>query len=209
MRPPSEGVMTILRYLRALEQRGGGYEMHGVDGWAGLQQITDGTGVLESSDALRAAVRRNYVDRADARVPDVGSPFYIYRISQAGLTELVRGEEGGTESMMIKTPKPGVGNRRVHLTDGMVAALDAMRAARTQPGKRDRVPGQPEWRTSMELTNCLQAEGEHTGKARVFFTEEMQRLVRYGLAERRSDDAGNFIYRITEVGALLEPLEWK
>ncbi len=59
------------------------------------------------------------------------------------------------------------------------------------------------------LTSWLKAGGERTGNERVFFSDERQRLVRYGPVERRVGGAGEKLYRLTAPGDELQPLAWK
>jgi hypothetical protein len=198
-------IHPILRFLRDLEAREAGYEYEGIRGWAGVSDVCGASGVWLSSERLRDACVRQVVDRVDARVPGSPNPFYIYRISENGVADLA----AWADQPCTRQLPPRCVNAaevRAFLAPGAAAALDALQHARSEPTRREWVPDEPAWRTSRELTEWLKAEGERTGVQRVFFSDELQRLVRYRLAERR--DKPKPIYRITEAGIELKVLQW-
>lgn len=200
---------AVLRYLRDLEKRCGGYEVFGVRGWAPVSAISEATSIHTVSEELRVCVRRSWVERADVRIPDAQNAFYCYRIATAGARHLA-GREGHVGGRDIPPPQRDVqGKRQALLGSGAIAALDALRHAANHAARRERIVGERGWRTSLDLTTWLKAEGDRTGEPRVFFSDELQRLVRYGLVERREGAPGEILYRLTALGAELVPLEWK
>jgi DNA-binding PadR family transcriptional regulator len=200
---------AVLRYLRELEKQSSGFKLFGLRGWAPVGAISEGTSIYTVTDELRACVRRGFVEREDVRLPDAATPSYVYRITAAGARHIAKGEcdDDGRE---IPSPRRHAkGKRPVLLSTGAVAALDALRHAASHAARRERVAGETGWRTSLDLTNWLKAEGERTGNHRVFFSDELQRLVRYGVVERRVGVGGEKLYRLTARGKELQPLEWK
>jgi hypothetical protein len=96
----------------------------------------------------------------------------------------------------------------VFLRPSVRAALDALKHANQQRGRREWIAGQTGWRTSYELSAWVKAQPRSRGKApRLFFTEDLAFCVGLGLAERRDDP--KIIYRITPVGRDLRPLVWR
>lgn len=200
---------AVLRCLRDLEKRSGGYEVFGVRGWAPVGDISEASSIHTVSEELRVCVRRLWVERADVRIPDAQNAFYCYRITTAGARHIAS-REGHIGGRNIPPPqRNSEGKRQALLASGAIAALDALRHAANHTARRERIVGERGWRTSLDLTNWLKAEGERTGEPRVFFSDELQRLVRYGLVERREGASGEILYRVNALGAELEPLEWK
>ncbi|HEU0299336.1 MAG TPA: hypothetical protein VFR37_07780 [Longimicrobium sp.] len=87
------------------------------------------------------------------------------------------------------------------------AALEALRHADQHRGRREWVLGEPEWRTSRELTSWLERRRGGGKTPRIFYSDDMAACVQLGLAERR--DEPKIIYRVTPLGRSVRPLIWR
>jgi hypothetical protein len=206
----------LLAYLGDLERGRGGYEFSGVRGWATAAEIEDG--VIKrrrernapryefggGADELRALAMRRLLSRVDARVPGASMPAWLYRIRDAGARRVSAAE--GAEHRQVKPPRDRH-ETRVFIKPHVRAALEALRHAEQHPGARVWVSGEPEWRTSRELTAWL-ARRRGGGKTpRIFYPDDMAACVQLGLAERRDDP--KIIYRVTLLGRTVRPLIWR
>jgi hypothetical protein len=213
--PVSSPGLELLAYLRDLEQGRGGYELRGVRGWATAGEIQEAvvqrrrsapchqTG-FEAGDVLRALAARGLISRVDARTPGASVPVWLYRIADVGARHVSAAED--VQHQWVKPPRqrPEI---RVYTRPHVRAALDALKYADKNPGPRVWVPGEPEWRTSRELTAWL-ARRRGGGKTpRIFFSDDMAACVQLGLAERRDDP--KIIYRVTPLGRAVQPLVWR
>jgi hypothetical protein len=203
----SEPAATILRYLRILESQGEGFEVRGVRGWARPQHVERQTGVYATAEAMRNLAERGHATREDVSVRKSGAgAVWVYRITEKGA--LLVDEFDGRQHVPVQPPGDQAPNQ-AYVTHSVAVALDALRHAAKNPGRREWVPGEPEWRTSLELTSWLKAEGDRQNIApRVFFTGDLKWLVRNELVERREETPTTVIYRITESGAALQPVVW-
>lgn len=206
----------LLTYLRDLERGHGGYELHGVRGWASSGEVQEAVQNRRreqnaprvefsgGADELRALASRRLLSRVDARIPGATSPLWLYRIKDAGARRVAATE--GTEHTRVKAPldRP---ETRVFIRPQVRAALDALRHADQHPGRREWVPGEPQWRTSRELTAWLQRRRSGGKTPRIFFADDMAACVQLGFAERRDEPA--IIYRLTPFGRDVRPLVWR
>lgn len=199
----SESTKKLLTYLRGLNSHGHGYEVRGIRGWATAGDVERATNVYGTAEQLRQLAASGRLAREDVRVPDATSAVWVYRIANKGGELLAHVE--GREYVPIVEPGPAVPNQ-AWVSDTVAAALDALRYAAKHPGKRVWIPGEPEWRTSRELTDWLKADGDRTGKPRIFLGGDLALIVRTRLGERRDEPA--VIYRITVSGTTLQPLVW-
>ncbi|MBB4635916.1 hypothetical protein [Longimicrobium terrae] len=195
-----------------LARAGYGYELRGVRGWAGSANLEDSLKVYDAAAELRRAYRRGSITRANAGVPDARRPLWIYRIADAGARRLATLRE---QAYVPVAPPSLGGEPRALMPPTVVAAMDALRYAAEHPGDQERVQGEPEWRTSLELTRWLYAEAEHTGVNRVFMPGDLERLVTNGLAQSRrvppllpDGKRPVLLYRISITGAALRTLVW-
>lgn len=201
----SEPSATLLKYLRSLASKGEGYEVRGVRGWARPLQVERETAVYGAAEYLRRLALRGRLTREDVRVRDSATgAVWVYRITDEG-AQLVD-EHEGWEHVPVHPPDDPVPNQ-AYVSSTVTPALDALRHAAVNAGPREWIQGQPEWRTSLELTNWLKAENDRTDVTpRMFFPGDLAWLVRNHLAQRLEQPA--VIYRITGSGAALQPLVW-
>ena len=195
----------LLRYLRDLESRREGFEVRGVRGWARPVDVERETIIYGTAERLRQLSDSGRVTREEVRVQSgVAGAVWVYRITDEGARLI--DERDGRGHVPVAAPGALVQNQ-AYVSSTAAAALEALRHAVENPGRKEWIQGEPEWRTSRELTEWLKAEGDRVDMAPgVFFPGDMMWLVRNHLAERRDDPA--VIYRITNSGAALEPLVW-
>jgi hypothetical protein len=203
----------LLEFLRDLNRVRGGYELHGVAGWATAPEIKQRVIQRRRSrnaprfefsggaEELGRLAKRGLLTRRDARIPGASAPVWLYRITDTG-ARCLPGEHR-------KVRPPGEEpDDRVFVRPGMRAALDALRHANANPPEQEWVPGDPGWATSRELSAWLESLPRRRGVAPpIFFTDDISACVRAGLAVRR--DLSRPIYRITRAGKDLKPLEWR
>jgi hypothetical protein len=214
--PVSSLGYELLTYLRDLERGRGGYEMYGVRGWATAAEIQEAVvkrrrernapryELSGEADELRALASRRLLSRVDARVPGASAPVWLYRIKDAGARRGSAAES--VEHRQVKPPRDRQ-ETRVFIKPHVRAALEALKHADQHPGRHEWVPGEPEWRTSRELTSWL-ARRRGGGKTpRIFYSDDMAACVQLGLAERRDDP--KIIYRVTPLGRDVRPLVWR
>lgn len=207
----------LLSYLRDLERGRGGYELYGVRGWATVREIQDRIIQrrrersaaryqlgFEGGDELRALAARRLLSRADARTPGASVPVWLYRIRDAGARSVSAAED--VQHQRVNPPRKG-SDTRVFIKPHVRAALDALKHADQYPGPRVWVPGEPEWRTSRELTAWLERRRGGGKTPRIFYSDDMAACVQLGLAERRDDP--KIIYRVTPLGRSVRPLVWR
>jgi hypothetical protein len=214
--PVSSLGCELLAYLRDLERGRGGYELCGARGWATAAEIEEGVVKRRrernapryefggGADELRALASRRMLSRVDARVPGASVPVWLYRIRDAGARRVSAAE--GVEHRQVKPPRNGQ-ETRVFIKPHVRAALDALRHADQHRGRQEWVPGEPEWRTSRELTSWLERRRGGGKTPRIFYSDDMAACVQLGLAERRDDP--KIIYRVTPLGRDVRPLVWR
>ncbi|MBB4637486.1 hypothetical protein [Longimicrobium terrae] len=214
MKPPKPtpaSLLPILEHLHDLVREGHGFEVRGVHGWASIAGVDTATGVYGAAEELRKAFRNGRVIRQDVRVPDATRPVWVYRITDESARDIADLRE--QVHVPVPPPSPG-GEQRALLSDTLVAALDALLHAAENPAEREWIPGEPEWRTSLQLTGWLKAQYATTGVDRVFMPGDLERLVTHRLASTRHAPAQPGrkkplnLYRITVAGAALRPLVW-
>lgn len=214
--PASSPGLELLAYLRDLERGRGGYELHGVRGWATAREIQEAVVErrqrsalrhqpgFEAGDVLRVLAARRLLSRVDARTPGASVPVWLYRVADAGARHVSVAED--VQHPWVKPPRKRP-ETRVYTRPYVRAALDALKHADQNPGPRVWVAGEPEWRTSRELTAWL-ARRRGGGKTpRIFYPDDMAACVQLGLAERRDDP--RIIYRVTPLGRAVQPLVWR
>jgi hypothetical protein len=108
------------------------------------------------------------------------------------------------EHTRVKAPRDRP-EARVFVRPHIRAVLDALRYADQHPGRREWVPGEPEWRSSRELTAWLRTRRGGGKTPRIFFADDLAAAVQFGLVERR-DEQGGIIYRLTSFGRDVRPL---
>ncbi len=215
--PISELGYELLGYLRDLEWGRGGYERHGVRGWASVREIQEAVVQrrrerkapryqlgFEAAEGLRALSARGLLSRVDARTPGASAPVWLYRITDAGARRVSAAVD--VQHQWVKPP----GKRpetRVFIRPYVRAALEALKHAEQHPGARVWVPGEPEWRTSRELTAWLGRRRGGGKTPRIFYSDDMAACVQLGFAERRDDP--KIIYRVTPLGRAVKPLVWR
>ncbi len=198
-----------LMYLLDLAAHGAGYCVRGTSGWATAADVERGARIWSAGEVLRAQAQRGRVLREDVRVCGETGPRWVYRLAQAGVDALA--EAVGVWPVTIRNP--GVQSEsRVLIPEGCVVALEALRAA-AQPGVSGRhvwFEGEPEWRSSRELTTELAREDEAAGRSYRWFTsEDLAWLVSRGLAEPCIVGRRTPVYRITPAGLQVQWLEWR
>lgn len=205
-------VLQILLHLDEFVRAGHGYEARGFHGWAGLAEIETATGVYAAAEALRRAYRAGRIVREDVSVPDAATPVWVYRITDTSSRDIA----DLRDEAHIPVPPPAQGRETRALMPSLrIAALDALRHAAEHPGEREWIPGEPEWRTSLELTGWLKDQYWTTGLDRVFMPGDVARLVTHCLAQDRAAPVQPhrkkplILYRITVAGAALQTLSWQ
>lgn len=206
-----DGDRAVLTFMRGLDARNHGYEVRGVRGWARAADVTEALEAIQprrwwgAAEELRKGVgRRGYYDRHDVRVPGATAAVWVYRIedSAARMVADLRNEEHTTVADPVDTEE-----ERAYVSSTVAAALDAMRHAAEHPGRREWVPGESAWRTSLELTSILRSAGDDADQARVFMPGDLNWAVRSSLVEERRV-ASAVLYRLTPLGQALSPLQW-
>lgn len=217
--PISDFGYELLAYLRDLERGHGGYELYGVRGWASAGEIQEAAQNRRrernaprvefsgGAEELRSLASRRLLSRVDARIPGASAPVWVYRIKDAGARRTAAAAD--VEHSRVKAPRDRP-ETRVFVRPQMRAALDALRHAdqHQHPGRREWVPGEPEWRTSRELTAWLKTRRAGGRTPRIFFADDLAACVQIGFAERRDEPAG-IIYRLTPFGREVRPLVWR
>ncbi|HEU0298784.1 MAG TPA: hypothetical protein VFR37_05000 [Longimicrobium sp.] len=215
--PISSLGLELLAYLLDVERGHGGYELFGVRGWATVWEIQEAVATrrrrqkapgyqpgFEAGEELRALAARRLLSRVDARTPGASTPVWLYRITDTGARHVSAAED--VQHQWVKPPRKRP-ETRVFIKPHVRAALDALKHADQHAGGRVWVPGEPEWRTSRELTAWL-ARRRGGGKTpRIFYSDDMAACVQLGLAERRDDP--KIIYRLTPLGRTVRPLIWR
>lgn len=214
--PISSLGFELLAYLRDLERGRGGYELYGVRGWATAAEIQEAVEKRRreqnaprvefsgGADELRSMAARRLLTKVDARIPGASAPVWLYRIRDAGARRVAAAE--GEEHQRVKPPRQRP-ETRVFIRPQVRAALDALRHADQHPGRRVWMPGEPEWRTSRELTAWLKTRRGGGKTPRIFFADDLAACVQFGFAERR--DEPTIIYRLTPFGRDVRPLVWR
>jgi hypothetical protein len=207
----STHVLRILEYLHGLVREGHGYEVRSVRGWASVAEVEAATAVYGTAEELRNAFRRGRIIRQDVRVPDATRPVWVYRITDESSRDITDLQE--QVHIPVVPPSPEWDERAL-LSDTLVAALDALRHAAENPIQQEWITGEPEWRTSLQLTGWLKNQFWSTGIDRVFMPGDLAWLVTHGLAQSRLAPAQPGrkkpvnLFRITVTGAALRPLVW-
>lgn len=207
----------LLTYLRDLERGRGGYELYGVRGWASAGEIQEAVQTRRreqnaprvefsgGAEELRALASRRLLSRVDARIPGASAPVWLYRIKDAGARRAAAAASGEHSRVKASRDQP---EPRVFVRPQVRAALDALRHADQHPGRREWVPGEPQWRSSRELTAWLKSRRGGGKTPRIFFADDLAACVQIGFAERRDEPAG-IIYRLTPFGREVRPLVWR
>jgi hypothetical protein len=211
-------ILAILTYLRDLERNRQGYKYRGVLGWATREHIQTATTlpgqhpIWQVPEKLRSLRSREMIYREHPALPGARGTEHIYRITDRAAAALASVEG----SVHIEVAPPAAEpDPRVLLHTGVVDVLLGLRiaAADIQSGKEGRwIENEPEWRSSLELTAWTSDEHERTGGNRPYFVgDDLRWAVSHELVERntvRVKERDVVIYRITVVGAAVEPLEW-
>lgn len=217
---------AVLGIMRDLAERGHGYVAHGAAGWA---RATDVNQLLDvyyakhyasAGEELRlGCANRGDYERLDVRVEGATSPVWIYRVTDEAAQMLNKLD--GREHVPIAPPNPA-GGAVIWMPETAPAALDAMRIADENPGKQVHVVGEPEWRTSLELTNLLKAQAQANADAReaagesvldggrepAFMPGDVRWLVNAALAKELRVAPKTVVYRLTRAGREARPLLW-
>lgn len=215
--------------MRDLAERGHGYVAQGVAGWARATEMNQLLDVYYSaerytggaSEELRlGCANRGYYQRLDVRVEGATSPVWIYRITDEAAQMLNKLD--GREHVPIAPADPRAA-AVVWMPETAPVALDAMRTAAEKPRKHVHVEGEPEWRTSLELTNLLKAQAQAAADARAaagesvvdgtrepaFMPGDVRWLVDAALAEELRVAPKTVVYRLTRAGREARPLIWQ
>jgi hypothetical protein len=198
----------ILLYLAELAAREGGYRLRDVRGWVDPGEIERQTRIWGAAELMRLQARRGRVLAHDARPPGECRPLWLYRIAQVGVDSLA--ESANVCPAGVSDPMPG-GDPHVFLREGPLRAWQALMLARNPggPPTREWVPGEPEWRTARELNGLLADEDAAPGAwTRCFWSEDLRWHVSHVFAEQQIVDRTH-VYRLTRVGAELQPLDWR
>lgn len=200
---------AALDWLRKLEAGGGGYRRRGVRGWARREEAEAGAGVF-LWERLPKLHRAGLVDRDDVRSPGRTRPLWLYRVTEAGVRVLARGQP---YRPVAPPGPPDPDDGAVYLPDGARGALEALRLALMDPAPGMALPHERGWRTGSELTALLAAQPGGVG-SRGFYSESLSWLVRAGLAERRTVTVAwrgqpVVVWRATPAGGVLQLIEWR
>lgn len=201
--------VRVLFHLLELAAQNAGFRVRGVWGWATAADVERGAKVWGAGELLRTQVQRGRVLREDVRVHGGARPQWVYRVSQAGLDALA--EAVGVWPVAISGPRLDREDR-VLLSDGCVVAVEALRysAAAAAPGRRSWIEGEPEWRSSRQLTDEIAHLDELAARPYRWFTsEDLGWLVAQGLVERRVIADRAHVYRLTPAGQRVQWLEWR
>jgi hypothetical protein len=191
---------NLLAWLRDLAVNEGGFELRGVRGWATAAEAEPPKRTTWIAGDLASLFRRGELIREDVRVPDATHPVWAYHILDDSIS--ARASQGGPH---------------VYLRPGVAVVLEGLRAAFNDSARRPRIPGEPEWRTTRELTSWTRSEATRTGRDLWFISEDIQWAVKNGLVEKRMvpPSAGApttqpvAIYRLTVTGGAVQPLVWR
>lgn len=219
---------AVLGIMRDLAERGHGYVAQGVAGWARATEMNQLLDVYYSaerytggaSEELRlGCANRGYYQRLDVRVEGATTPVWIYRITDEAAQMLNKLDDREHVPIAPGDPRSAA---VFWMPATAPAAMDAMRTAAENPGKHVHVAGEPEWRTSLELTNLLKAQAQAAADAReaagesvmdgerepAFMPGDMRWLVDANLAEELRLTPKTVVYRLTRTGREVRPLVW-
>ena len=202
----SQPAVKVLSWLLDLAAQRAGYTVRGAEGWASAEQIEAGVKTWGTAELMRAEAKRQRVLQHDARPRGDSRPRWLYRISRHGVNELAT----VLDVVPVGIDDPPVQDEpRVLLRESVRDAIEGLRAAldpETRP-RRVWVEGEVGWRSSRELTSEMAKEDEAAGRPyRWFSSDDLRWLVRLGYAEERVI-RGVHVYRLTPVGAALQPLD--
>lgn len=218
--------LAVLGIMRDLVERGHGYEACGVRGWTRALDVSQLVEVfywdrryLGAGGEMRMGwATRGYYSRIDVSV-EGATPVWIYRIRNEAARLL--NAEDGRPHVPIAPPTKDL-ELGVWMPDTVPAALAAMRWAAEHDGETIHVPGEPEWRSSLELTTIVMslAEQRVLGQADAdesvesgdkdeppFQPGDLRWLVKTGLSDVRRQ-ARTPLYRISVMGVNTRPLLW-
>jgi hypothetical protein len=191
----------ILLWLSDLNQRGGGYELRGVRGWAHLKDIAAALD-RHLTDQLVSLAERKLVDRDNIALPGRGNAIWLYRISGRGAN--VAGVAAPAEA---GPPEPEAPSRMI-FTDAQWASLQYMRNAKEQASPPRFNAKETGWRTIKEIR-----EGAETRSLDLqIWPEDVYQLERAGLLEKRNERGNDgarrlSFYRISDLGERVVRLE--
>jgi hypothetical protein len=198
----------ILLYLLELSARGGGYRIRSVQGWADAAAIERDTRTWGAGELLRVHARRGRVHAHDVRAPGEARPSWLYLVAQPGADCLA--ESVGLWAAGVRDPNAG-GDPHVLLREGVLRAWQGLRLVSNPDLRltRERLADGSDWRSARELNALLAEEDETAGRtARCFWSEDMRWLVMRRFAEECVINRIH-VYRLTQAGAELRPLEWR
>lgn len=206
--PLPDPALTALAWLLDLAAQRAGFTVHGLPGWASAEHVESAVREWGTGELLRTQAKKGRVLQHDARALGERRPVWVYRISQQGMDALAQtlgiSPAGVQDSAVGERVGPLVRESAQH-------ALGALRAALDPDAKsgREWVRGEVGWRSSREITDQMAREDEAAGRRyRWFTTDDLRWLIRLGFAEGRVVGRTH-VYRLTPVGAALEPLAWR
>lgn len=143
---------VVLRYLRYLALREGGYSHRGVPGWAMREDVERATH-QKLPERLSRLHARGLLDREDVRAPRLTRLVWIYRINQAGADWVA--EEAGLPLRAIPgllcQPADGEMDAAIYIPPGAALALRELCRAMEGRVESPHLPGEPGWRTAQDL----------------------------------------------------------
>ena len=231
----NEPACAALGYLWDLDTRTGGYTRRCVRGWARREEIEAATG-LHVPELLPRLRDRGLVDEVHVQVPGTRL-VAVYRITALGDLLLARYQGREARPPWPAADEPGDEDLAVHIPPSPLVALRLLSVAYEDPCVSPLLPDSgPGWRTEEELWDQLEPEldewlgepkagewvagdppwrraGPPASPPPVFGRSDLDWLERPGLVQRwlaprpgRARPA--LLWRVTEAGLAVLPLEW-
>lgn len=219
--------LAVLGLMRDLAERAHGYVALAVGGWARVEDVNDLLDVFYlgrpyvgvAGEELRKGFQRGHYDRIDVRVEGAARPVYMYRVTDEGARTLNRREN--RRHVRIVPPAEGP-EKGVWMPSTAPTALKELILAADNPGAPEYVPGEPEWRPSIDLTSALSSRVHAALKAREeasepevlgdrdpsFTPDDLRWHAAAGFAEERREGK-KVLFRVTPAGRNARALEWR
>lgn len=205
-----------LAYFVRLVERGGGYLLRGVRGWAHPEDVRLAMrGILWGECCIQLAQVGLLIQEL-ASAPQAATPDFVYRVTHCGI-----GKYSSFSGRSIAPPPPlGLPDSepRLYARHGAIWALQPLREARVKRSYPRRVDGEGGWLTAAEIRKPLRDWNDRYGEPgvyRCFDDSTLRGLIVGGLVERQriklafGREAPVVLYRATDAGQTAHLLEWR
>lgn len=206
---------TALAYFVRLAEKGGGYLVRGVRGWAHPDDVRLRNRGFSWAECCFQLARSGLLVRELASAPTAASATSVFRVTDKGVAKHsgISGQKVGA----IPPIGPSDQTVRLYAVNGAHWVLEMLREARAACWPR-RVNGEPGWLTAIEIKKPLREWNEEHGKPghyRWFDDTTLRSLIVGGLVEVRrvplawGRNTPVVVYRATDLGQAAELLEWQ